>query len=80
MKDLSKSYLSRKQASEKYPFLTQNMLKNILYKNIRGFRNQVVCKVGRRLLLDEEALLAFLADCKEGSTSNDLMNKEALHG
>ena len=36
------------------------MLKNLLFKDIRGFREKVVRKLGRRVLLDEEALLLFL--------------------
>ncbi len=56
----SRVYLTKKQALEKYGFLTENMLKNILFKNIGGFRNKVVRKIGRRILLDEQALLSFL--------------------
>ena len=62
---ISKSYLTKKQASEKYAFLTANMLKNLLFKDIGGFRKKVVRKLGRRILLDEEALFEFLANSKE---------------
>lgn len=61
------SYLTKKQAVKRYPFLTENMLKNLLFKNIGGFREQVVKKVGRRILLDEKALLAFFANCPSES-------------
>jgi hypothetical protein len=66
MDKLSNTYLTKNQAIEKYTFLTSNMLKNILFKDIGGFRNKVVVKLGRRVLLDEQALLKFLAENKEG--------------
>ncbi len=65
MESSSKSYLTKKQAIEKYPFLTKNMLKNLLFKDRRGFRKQVVCKLGRLILLDEEAFLSYLEKSKE---------------
>ena len=68
---LPERYLTKKQALEKYPFLTANMLKNILFKDINGFRAQVVRKLGRRVLLDEEALLIFLSNCKEGQVIDE---------
>lgn len=58
-------YLTKKQAVQKYQFLTPNMLKNILSKDINGFRKKVVHKIGRRILLDEQALLQFLSESKE---------------
>jgi hypothetical protein len=66
MNELPKQYLTKKQACQKYPFLTENMLKNILFKNIGGFRSKVIIKLGRRVLLDEEALLLFLSNSKGG--------------
>jgi len=64
MSQLPARYLRKKQASQKYPFLTENMLKNLLFKDINGFRSKVVKKIGRCLILDEDALLRFLADSK----------------
>jgi len=40
------------------------MLKNILFKDIGGFRSKIVRKLGRRIILDEEALLHFISDSK----------------
>lgn len=60
----SRIYLTRKQAIEKYGFLTENMLKNLLFKNVNGFRDQVVKKVGHRVLLDDTAMQLFLQNCK----------------
>jgi len=65
MEEKSKNYLSKLQAVEKYPFLTENMLKNLLFKDIGGFRSRVVRHIGRRILLDEAALLQFIDDSKE---------------
>lgn len=64
MNELSKHYLTKKQAIQKYPFLTENMLKNLLFKNIGGFRSKVIRKLGRRIILDEEALLLFISNSK----------------
>jgi hypothetical protein len=61
MENVPTQYLTKKQACEKYPFLTENMLKNILFKNIGEFRGKVVRKLGRRILLDEKALLLFIS-------------------
>jgi len=38
---LPTKYLSKKDASSKYPFLTENTLKNLLFKNTDGFRDKV---------------------------------------
>ena len=64
MKDLPQQYLTTRQACEKYPFLSKNMLKNLLFKDIDGFRSKVVRKLGRRIILDEEAFLLFISNCK----------------
>ena len=61
MEAISKSYITKEQAIEKYSFLTRNMLKNLLFKDINGFRSKVVRKLGRRIILDEEAFLLFLS-------------------
>lgn len=58
------TYLSKKQACSKYNFLTENVLKNLLFKNTGGFRDKVARKLGRKILLNEEALLKFLEESK----------------
>ena len=65
MNNLPTQYLTKKQAIEKYPFLSENMLKNLLFKNIGCFRDKVVKKIGRRIILDEVALLLFLSGSNE---------------
>lgn len=64
MEKNTKSYLTKKQALKKYPFLTENMLKNLLFKDVGGFRSKVVRKLGRRIILDEEEFLLFIANSK----------------
>ncbi|EKE08552.1 MAG: hypothetical protein ACD_17C00103G0001 [uncultured bacterium] len=64
MNELSQQYLTKRQAVEKYAFLTENMLKNLLFKNPGGFRDKVVRKLGRRIVLDEKALLTFISESK----------------
>lgn len=56
------TYLNREQLIKKYPFITSCMLKNILFKNIGGFRTKVVRKIGRRNLFDEEEFLKFISN------------------
>jgi hypothetical protein len=65
MHELPHKYLTTEQVLQKYSFLTANMLKNLLFKNIGGFRSKVVRKIGRRNIIDEEALLRFLYESKE---------------
>jgi hypothetical protein len=70
MNTLPTQYLTKKQAIEKYPFLSENMLKNLLFKNIGRFRDKVVKKIGRRIILDEIALLIFLSESNEKERMN----------
>lgn len=60
MSDICRSFLTRKQALEKFPFLTENMLKNLLFSNPNQFRQKCVRKLGARLLFDPSALVAFI--------------------
>ena len=62
------TFLTQQQAVEKYPFLSAPMLKNILYKDINNFRKKVVRKFGRRILLDEEALLDYIKNSPSDKT------------
>ncbi|MBS0649428.1 MAG: hypothetical protein JSS10_09445 [Verrucomicrobia bacterium] len=70
MNNLPTQYLTKKQAIEKYPFLSENMLKNLLFKNIGFFRDKVVKKIGRRIILDEVALLLFLSESNKKERMN----------
>lgn len=64
MEQINRTYLTREQCLQRFSFLTENMLKNLLFKDIDGFRSKVVTKLGRRLLFDQEAFLIFLASNK----------------
>lgn len=66
MESYPEKYLTKSQALEKYSFLSANMLKNLLFKDVRGFRSKVVRKIGRRIVLDEVAFLQFIAEGKDG--------------
>lgn len=72
MNSLPTQYLTKKQACQKYPFLTENMLKNLLFKDIGGFRSKVIRKIGRRIILDEEAFLLFLSESTGKEEMNDI--------
>lgn len=65
IKKPTKIFLTKNQAIEKYPFFTQNMMKNILHKNIDGFRKKCVRKLGRRILIDEDEFIKFIDDLKQ---------------
>ncbi len=67
MTQLPKRFLTRQQALSEYGFLTPNMLKNLLFKDVGGFRTKVIIKLGKRILIDEQALLAFLEGNKQGA-------------
>ena len=56
------NYLTKEGIIEKYPFLTMNMLRNLLFKDVGGFRTKVVKKLGKRVLFDEKAFLLFLSN------------------
>lgn len=62
---MEESYLSKNQLLEKHKFMTSNMLKNILFKNINNFRQKVVKKIGRRLLFDESAFLLYIKNSSD---------------
>ena len=65
MNELSQQYLTKRQAVEKYAFLTRKHAeKPFIEKNPDGFRDKVVRKLGRRIVLDEKALLMFIAESK----------------
>lgn len=64
MNEIPQQYLTKRQVVQKYAFLTENMLKNLLFKNPGGFRSKVVRKIGRRIVLDEIALLRFISESK----------------
>lgn len=64
MSEFCQTYLTKQQAVEKYAFLTENMLKNLLFKNHCGFREKAVRRIGRRIVLDEKALLMFISESR----------------
>lgn len=64
MEEPHTKYLTKEQTCSKYPFLTMNMLKNILFKNIDGFKDKVTVKLGKRVLIDEIEFLKFMAALK----------------
>lgn len=63
--DLKNSYLTKKQLVEKYKFLSENMVKNFLHKNIDNVREKCVHRLGRRVLFNEAAFLNFLNELQK---------------
>ena len=68
---MRKTFLTQRQAIEKYSFLTKNRLKNLLAKNAMGFREKVIRKLGRLNLIDEDALLFFISENKQEVTKGN---------
>jgi hypothetical protein len=64
MEELAQVYLTKQQVLKKYKFLSENMLKNLLHKDLDNFREKVVHKIGRRLIFDEIALLTYFKNSR----------------
>jgi len=57
-------YLTVKQCVEKYPFIPMGGIRHMIFKNV-DFRDRVVKKVGKKILLDEQAFLEFIKESKK---------------
>lgn len=56
----ARSYLTVKQIPERYPAFSENSIRWAIFnKEINGF-NKVIRKVGRRVLIDEEAFVQWI--------------------
>ena len=53
-------YLNTEDFLKKYPFITRNVLKNILFKNIGNFRELIVRKIGRLMFFDEKRFILYM--------------------
>ncbi len=56
------SYLTKEQILKKYKFLSSNMLKNLLFKNINGFREKCIRKIGKRILINEIEFIKYISE------------------
>ena len=65
MSKFPERYLTLEQAFEKYKFINENRMKNLLAKNKNNFRDKCIRKMGRLLLLDEDAFLSYIANNKK---------------
>lgn len=59
------SYLTVRQFSEKHSFLSQSGLRWLLFKDDK-FRSHCVRRLGRKILLDESAVMQFIEGQKDG--------------
>ena len=55
-----KSFLTMKQWLEKYQGIPKGGIRHLIFTNKDNFNNRVVKKLGRKILLDEEAFLDFI--------------------
>ena len=65
----SKLYLTPNQLSEKYPAFRPGGIRHILFHREQNGFKDCVLQVGRKLLIDEEAFLAWLERHREGAAS-----------
>lgn len=56
----SKAFLTVKQWLEKYHAIPEGGIRHLIFTNRDGFNTKVVKKIGRKILLDEEAFLRFI--------------------
>ncbi len=56
----SKNFLSLKQWLEKYPVIPEGGIRHLIFTNKDNFNGRVVKKLGRKILLDEQAFLSYI--------------------
>lgn len=59
-KHTSKNYLSLKQWLNKYQAIPEGGIRHLIFTNKDNFTAKVVKKIGRKILLDEEAFLNYI--------------------
>ncbi len=60
---MEKKYITVENLVKKHSFLTKNMIKNLIHKNLDNIREKCLKKFGRRILVDEDAFFKFIDDC-----------------
>ena len=56
----SKNFLSLKQWLEKHKAIPEGGVRHLIFTNKNNFNQTVVKKLGRKILLDEQAFLEFI--------------------
>lgn len=62
----ARSYLTVKQLPAKYPAFTENAIRWAIFNKDRNGFNTVIRKVGKKVLIDEQAFVAWI---EQGVTS-----------
>jgi len=55
-----RSFLTMNQWLEKYKAIPKGGIRHLIFVNKDNFNSRVVKKIGRKILLDEEAFLEFI--------------------
>ena len=55
-----KSFLTLKQWLEKYKAIPEGGIRHLIFTNKDNFNSRVVKKLGRKILLDEQAFLSYI--------------------
>ena len=57
-----KSFLTLKQWLDKYKAIPEGGIRHLIFTNKDNFNSRVVKKLGRKILLDEQAFLSYIDD------------------
>jgi hypothetical protein len=61
-----KSFLTMKQWLQKYQAIPEGGIRHLIFTDKDNFNSRVVKKLGRKILLDEEAFLDFINEHSKG--------------
>lgn len=56
----TKNFVTIKQWLQKHPAIPEGGIRHLIFTNKDNFNTQVVKKIGRKILLDEQAFLNFI--------------------
>jgi hypothetical protein len=65
--ELQPQFLTVGDAAKKYPAFTEGSLRWLLFNREQNGFNRCVVRIGRRVLIDEAELVAWLRDQREGT-------------
>ena len=65
--ELTRRFYSVRQVVEVYPGLTIGGVRHAIFNNLNGFTDRCVCRFGRKVLIDADALDAWLEDHRGGA-------------
>lgn len=61
-----KNFVTIKQWLQKYPAIPEGGIRHLIFTNKDNFNTRVVKKIGRKILLDEQAFLNYINEHPKG--------------